>query len=181
MKRFLAVIFSGFILAIFLYYLFNGFTAGSPGQLLDSRLKEAYSLYKQGEKGETVAERKLNFNGALHIYDQLDEEYHPNFGNGKLYYDIANTYFQLGEYPWSVLYYNRALALMPRNSDAQRNLAVTLDKLNLKVPPTNSTFHQLFFLYYDFSLPERLQGFFFVRACRSFFHFPLCLVAKHSN
>jgi len=124
-------------------------------------LKNAYTHYKAGEKGQTVLERKENFNLALQEYIKLENEYHPAFGNGKLYYNIANTYFQLGDYPWSILYYNRALALMPRNEDIPHNLEIALSKLNLSEPESNKTFRNLFFFHYMLSLPERLEIFFF--------------------
>jgi len=161
MTRFTAILILGIIIAAIVYFITNGLPVHVPEKDPSSLLKEAFTSYSAGEKGTTVAERKNDFNAALNIYKQLDKEYSPNYGNGRLYYNIANTYFQLGEYPWAILYYNRALALMPRNEKVQHNLAIALGKLNLpSAPETNKTFRHLFFLHYDLSLPERLQGFF---------------------
>lgn len=160
MTRLTLVLLAGILVAAIVYFFINGLPVKEAGKDPSSLLNEAFASYSAGEKGKTVAERKKDFNAALSIYNQLEKEYHPNFGNGKLYYDIANTYYQLGEYPWSVLNYYRALALMPRNGETHSNLAAALEKLNLSPPEANSTFHNLFFLHYYLSLPERLQGFF---------------------
>jgi tetratricopeptide (TPR) repeat protein len=126
----------------------------------NEKLKEANEKYIEGEKAQTIASRQQAFNHALTIYTELESQYHPKFGNGKLYYDIANTYFQLGEYPWAVLYYYRAMALMPREERVQRNLLLAKDKLGVTETFTPSVFRKIFFFHEYLSLPERLQLFF---------------------
>lgn len=123
-------------------------------------LKESYDTYLAGEQADTISLRQRNFNRALNYYKELEEKYHPDDGNGKLFFNIANSYFQLGEYPWAILYYYRAQSLMPRADKVYRNLQIARSKLNL--PPTEnpSIFEKVFFLHNYFSLPERLQIFF---------------------
>lgn len=125
-----------------------------------SPLQEAYESYQAGERADTVAKREEVFNHALEIYVEAEKGSHPDFGNGKLYYDIANTYFQLEQYPLAVFNYYRALKLMPGNYSAQHNLKVALDKAGVTPPNEDSIFRRIFFLQYDLSLPQRLQLFF---------------------
>lgn len=125
----------------------------------DSRLQEADSSYYQGEAAKTIDSRKTAFNHALELYLKLDNEYQPNFGNGKLDYNIANTYFQLRQYPWAILYYERARALMPREERVQSNLAITQDKLQLAHLESGNVFWSILFFHAYLSLPERLQFF----------------------
>lgn len=51
----------------------------------------------------------------------------------KLYYNLANAYFKVGETGRAILYYNRALKLAPSNDDVRYNLAIaeaqTKDKI----------------------------------------------------
>ena len=104
----------------------------------------------------------MAFNSALTSFLQLERSLHPEEGNGRLYYNIANAYYQLEDYPMAVYYYNRALKLNPTNSNARYNLSLTLEKLNLKPSSwENSIFQEIFFFHYDFSLSERLSLFFF--------------------
>ena len=123
-------------------------------------LKHADDSYYAGEQAKEIAARQRNFNLALKYYKSLEATYDPAFGSGKLYFNIANTYYQLREYPWAVLYYYKAMALMPRDNKAERNLKIALDKLSLKEQVDKSVFDRVFFLYHYLSLPERLQLFF---------------------
>lgn len=120
-------------------------------------LMDAQTTYGQGEIAQTIEERKVAFNQALTIYGDLDAKYNPNFGDGKLYFNLANTYFQLEEYPMAIYYYYRAQALRPRDSKVSQNLNITLNKLGLPTTESPSIFSQIFFLHTYLSLPERLQ------------------------
>lgn len=125
----------------------------------DSRTQLAEESYRQGESSTVIADRKEAFNKALDLFLKLDGDYHPHFGNGKLSYDIGNTYFQLGEYPLAILYYKRAENLMPRSELIKRNLNLANEKLGLK-PQENKGLFDFLLLKPFLSLPERLQIFF---------------------
>lgn len=127
----------------------------------DPRVRDADDSYRSGEAAKTVASRKQAFNEALRIYLELEHEYHPTFGNGRLYYNIGNTYFQLEEYPWAIYNYLRAQSLMARDEKATSNLGIAQDKLSLeKVDSNAKNSFSLFFLRSYISLPERIQIFF---------------------
>lgn len=121
-------------------------------EAIDIKIKEAQEAYLEGETAESSTEKEQAFNRALKLYLQLEGE--P--GNGKLFYNIGNTYFQLGEYGWAILYYSRALNLMPRNNKAffQRILAQTKQGLPLSVE--EPILDKLFFWHRLFSFQERL-------------------------
>jgi len=126
----------------------------------DARLQEADNSYLSGENAKTIAERQAAFNHALSLYLDLEKDYNPRFGTGKLSYNIGNAYYQLGEYAWSILYYQRAKALMPRDERVQRNLSAALKRLSLPNPSENGFFADIFSFRPYLSLPERLQLFF---------------------
>lgn len=125
----------------------------------DQRIQLAEKNYRKGEAAMTIAERKESFNSALDDFLQLEAAYHPQYGNGKLSFDIANTYFQLGEYPLSILYYKRAENLMPRSDLVKRNLRQAQEKLGLPETQNSSVWNALLLKPY-LSIPERLQVFF---------------------
>lgn len=124
---------------------------------VNEKLYLANSSYKEAEQAKNIAERKDLFNQALSIYKDLQKEYSPDFGNGKLDYNLGNSYFQLGEYPKAVVHYLRSQNLMPRDENVQTNLNITLNKLNINNPKKTTLSEKIFFFHHRLSLPERLQ------------------------
>src|SRR5690348_2052936 len=82
----------------------------------------AFLKYREGEGASNAQERKMAFNDALTLYLQMEGD-NPS---AKLCYDIANTYYQLSEYGYAILYYNKALVENPRFSEARNNLQIAL-------------------------------------------------------
>lgn len=124
----------------------------------DVRMAQAEALYHRGESALTVFEKNRAFNQALDLFLKLEEKHAPNFGTGKLPYNIGNTYFQLGVYPLAIFYYKSAENLMPRSGSVKKNLSLTRQKMGLETPKT--TFFDFVFLRNFLSLAERLQLFF---------------------
>lgn len=62
-----------------------------------------------------------DYAGALSCYDSIVASGHRGY---KLYYNIGNTYFKLGQIGRSILYYNKALRLAPSDVDTNYNLSV---------------------------------------------------------
>lgn len=90
---------------------------------LFSQEQEAGELYAQGE-----------YEKALLIYeDMLTQK-----PSSPLEYNIANTYFKLGELGKAILHYERALRLDPHNKDAQFNLMFAQQKIvdNIEEKPS---------------------------------------------
>lgn len=127
----------------------------------DDRILKAEETYRAGESAPTIAARQNSFNQTLDSLLSLEATYRPYFGNGHLYYDIGNTYFQLGQYPLAIQNYLQAKSLMPRDDRVERNLTVARKKLALTETDSQSTLDTVFFTRL-LSLPERLQLFFIV-------------------
>jgi hypothetical protein len=69
---------------------------------------EGNRLYQEGD-----------FQGALDSYRRIEE---AGFESGPLYYNIANSHFKLAQLGPAILYYERALRLMPGDDDVTANL-----------------------------------------------------------
>lgn len=123
-------------------------------------LNEAQASYLAGENATTMAEREDAFNRALSLYSKLEQDYHPEFGNGKLYFNLANAFFQVRAYPMALFYYYKSAALRPRDDKVQHNLMLTKEKLGIMDEKVPSAFEKIFFFHNFLSLPERLQLFF---------------------
>lgn len=152
----------GFFVALLLYVTTHGFPSFAGSSDGTQAIEQAERDYGAGEKATEIAERKASFNRALKTFILLETRYKPAYGNGKLYFDIANSYYQLGEYPFAVYYFERALALNPTSEEIRNNLSLALKKLNLKPQREGkeSVFQQVFFFHYLLSLPTRLTLFF---------------------
>lgn len=120
-------------------------------------LKKAEEGYTLGEKAKTISERKEGFNQALAIYLQLNNRFNPTYGNGKLYFNIANTYFQLEELPLATYYYYKAKSLRPSDENVQRNLELTLKKQGLHYKEKKSFVRDILLLQGFLPLPSCLQ------------------------
>lgn len=160
MERVFIYLLTGFVAASAIYLLVQGLPAEPLPDDPASMLHEADQFYRTGETAKTVDERKKAFNQALERYSELEQKYQPEFGNGKLYYNIANTYFQLDDLPQSIYYYTRALELSPRDPAARRNLAQAQYKLKLPVAPPPTLSWKSIASASFLSLPERLNLFF---------------------
>ena len=61
-------------------------------------------------------------------YDKAIAEYNAILDRGeysmKVYYNLANAYFKLGNIGKSILYYNKALRIAPSQEDIRHNLAI---------------------------------------------------------
>lgn len=150
---------SGFLASLVLYVLIQSLPnqfLGNPQQLLE----EAGQFYQLGETATTVSERKEAFNSALSRYLDLEKKYKPHYGNGKLYYNIANSYYQLDELPLAIYYYYQAFKLAPRDVQTQHNLSQALQKLHLNQMPPELLSGQTLTLGTILSLPQRLCLFF---------------------
>lgn len=123
-------------------------------------IEDAANLYSKGEVAQTVFERQNYFNQALQLYQDIENKYDPRYTNGKLYYNIGNTFYQLNQYPFAILYYLKAAKL---NGDPriQENLSTARAKAGVEAPKIHSGFVDAFSLANVFSLPSRLQIFSF--------------------
>jgi tetratricopeptide (TPR) repeat protein len=110
-----------------------------------------YEKYVEGERAKTPEERKKAFNDALSAYLQLQLE-HPS---GYYLYDIANCYYQLGEYGLAILYYNRAERKLPRDPKIQYNLQQALRKAGLPQNQSIAFSDYVFFFHKKLSFYER--------------------------
>lgn len=111
----------------------------------------AYTKYTQGERASTPEERKKCFNEALTLYLQQDSD-QPS---AELCFNIANTYYQLSEYGYAILYYYKALKINPRFDEARSNLQIALQKVGKPGDTYNFAQNYLLFLHYKLSHNEK--------------------------
>lgn len=94
---------------------------------LDGLVQEANASLQQGEKATAYEERKDALNHALSLYHVI-EQTSPSPSLTRI---IGDVYFQLGEYPWAVLYYQRTLKNEPQDPIAVAHLEAARQKLGI--------------------------------------------------
>jgi|GEM_PF-1957086 len=152
------VIVTAAVLAFIFLYQFQTLFEESP----KATLNEISVDYNEGLKAKAQNIRQSKFNAALESLLSLENKYQPTMGNGKLYHNIGMTFFQLNEMPMAILYLNRSLALRPRDDNVAQHLAMAEKKALLEEnQPQPEPFKRLFWFYNNFSLPERLELFFY--------------------
>lgn len=79
-------------------------------------------------------------------------------GNGRLEYNLANSYLQAGELGRAVLHYRRAERLRPRDPLLHNNLREAKSRCLTNIPPTRGSalLKSIFFWHYDTSTRERV-------------------------
>jgi len=97
-------------LVLLLSFLFLSLAAGVLAVAPDFALK-----WEQASQ----AYREQRFDEARITYERLVQE---GIRNPRLYYNLGNTWFQLGEEGKAAWMYEKALALSPRLEDARKNL-----------------------------------------------------------
>jgi len=81
--------------------------------------------------------------------------------NGKLYYNIGNAYFRMGDIGRAILYYCRAERLIPHDENLQQNLTFAREKRLDRIEEKEEArvLKTLFFWHYDTSVKTRLTLF----------------------
>lgn len=100
-------------------------------------------------------EAKELYTKALLRFEHLVAE---GVRNGRLYYNIGNVYFRLGDIGRAILNYRRAARFIPNDPNLQQNLTYVLsqrqDKIEMR--EKEKVLKTLFFFHYDFPARVRL-------------------------
>ncbi|MCF0173160.1 MAG: BatD family protein, partial [Bacteroidales bacterium] len=86
-------------------------TAGSA----DGQWEEAAAFYSEG-----------NYQSALDIYKTIEEQ---GLCSDRLFYNMGNAYYKMGNLSGAILYYNKSLKLNPANADARFNLGIASESV----------------------------------------------------
>lgn len=105
--------------------------------------EEAISIYKK----------------AAMRYERLIKE--GGIENGKIYYNLGNTYFRMNDIGRAILNYLRAEQYMPDDSNLRQNLGYAREKRIDKIEEKQETkvLKTLFFWHYDISVKTRIMLF----------------------
>jgi len=94
-------------------------------------LADAEISYNTGMNATTISEKEAAFNRSVTLYQHILPNIQTNNGKAKLFFNLANSLYQLKNYHWAALYYYKSLHYNAGNTDTQKNLERTLEKLSV--------------------------------------------------
>ena len=132
-----------------------------PREELSRHLESAEQAFRRGVELEETspARAREEYERALLHYERIVRD--DGVRNGRLYYNIGNTYFRLGDIGRAILNYKRAARYMPGDENVKANLEYArsrrIDRVELE--ESERIFKTLFFLHYDVPLGIKLTIF----------------------
>jgi hypothetical protein len=99
----------------------------------NSLIEKGDKLQFEGERADNFKSRENNFNQALASYLVIASQ--PGVRSAPLSDSIGTLFFQLGETPWAIYYFEKARALDPQNELYQNHLSLAQTKMGLQPPP----------------------------------------------
>jgi tetratricopeptide (TPR) repeat protein len=98
----------------------------SAAQSPDIMFQQANQLYQQGKVVE-----------AKDLYETI---LHNGYVSGDLYYNLGNAYYKAGNIPRAILFYERALRLIPNDDDLRHNLQLAYLMITDRIEPAPKLF-----------------------------------------
>ncbi len=129
--------------------------------LFAGSLEDAHQSYLLGEKATETEERERYFNQALKSYSEVESE------DAKLFFNIANCYYQLDRRGMAIWYYHKAQALAPRNKKIEQNLNRAYQQSAMTPSAMEKVISQLFFFHTKL-LPSERQMLFYLFSLTAF-------------
>lgn len=94
----------------------------------EESMESALEKYGAAERSGVQSEKEALFNDSLKFF----LEYAKKKPSGKLFYNIGNTYFYLGDYGSAIAFYRKAQKLMPRDVFLRKNLAQAIEQADVQ-------------------------------------------------
>ena len=156
---------SMFLAAVVCFIPGESINASNTKELDKSAASDLYSQAKQffreaNSKSAKSKEEAISiYKKAAMRYERLIKE--GGIENGKIYYNLGNTYFRMNDIGRAILNYLKAEQYMPDDSDLRQNLRYAREKRIDKIEEKQETkvLKTLFFWHYDLSVKTRVMVF----------------------
>lgn len=131
---------------------------------IEERLEAGQDAYRRAVELDRTdpAAAKDYYRKAILNFESIAEE--GGIDNGRLYYNIGNAWFRLGDLGHAILNYRRAMLYTPGDPNLLQNLEFARSRRISRIEPGQSekVFKTLFFLHYD--VPARVRAMIFASA-----------------
>ena len=127
---------------------------------LDALLSEGQELFQQASNTEDTERAQTLYQKALYRFEVVVNE--GQGSNGKLLYNIGNTYYRLGHIGRAILFYRRAQLFIPADRNLKHNLRyVRTQRVDLIPSRQDAAVFRTLFAWH-FSIPMRVKLFIFI-------------------
>ncbi len=168
---------SGWILVIL--FLCSTAGAASPAKLSTAKraiiLHEANNFFRLAGQAADSGQAAELYNKALLRYKRLTR---TGLRNGKLYYNIGNTYFRLHDLGRAILNYRLAGQYLPDDQNLEKNLTFALSRQPDEIIPRQRQRIMKTLLFWHYDLSSRTRWFIFAVACLLFWIIAFVRLAK---
>jgi tetratricopeptide (TPR) repeat protein len=146
-------------LSLVIFFFFCISTAQTIDQTeIYDLFSQAKELLRQGNQALATAPDKatLFYQQAAMRFERIIRE--GKVRNGRLFYNLGNVYFRLGDLGHAILYYRCAEHFIPHDFNLQQNLRYARERRIDKIEEPESTkiLKTIFFLHYDLTSKTRL-------------------------
>jgi len=127
---------------------------GAGGEVL-TMLSQANDFFRQATLSQDSVQARELYEKAILRYEAIASQ---GVENGKLYYNIANSYFRMNDLGRAILNYRRAARLMPDDENLSHNLAYALSRQQdgIELKQEEQILKTLLFWHYDLPTGIRL-------------------------
>ena len=117
-------------------------------------MAEASHFFQQATQGDNQSQSAELYGKALIRFEKLVQD---GVVNGKLYYNLGNTYFQLHDLGRAVLNYRRALPYLPDDDNLIQNLHYAESQQPDRLEPKQEAMIAKALLFWHYDLSARLR------------------------
>ncbi len=124
---------------------------------IEALFREGNDLFREANESAQAdrSAAEMLYLKAILRYERIVQE--GGIRNGKLFYNIGNSYFRMNDVGRAILNYNRAALYTPHNADLRQNLEFARSRRldDIPVPQTRKILQTIFFWHYDVSTRVR--------------------------
>jgi len=143
--------------------------AAEPSEL-DMLLSEGQELFQQASNTADEENARILYQKALYRFQTIVERGQVN--NGKLFYNMGNTYYRLGDIGRAILFYRRAQLIIPADPNLKHNLRYVRSQRKDLVPTRQDSLVLRTLFFWHSSSPPRVKLSIFIT-----FFWGACLLA----
>jgi tetratricopeptide (TPR) repeat protein len=139
---------------IFFVMITNAAYAELSQEQICSLFSQANQYFRQANSAGNTEQADQNYHQAILSFEKIIEQ--GGIKNAKLYYNLANTYFLLGQTGKAILYYRKAANLENDNNIRKNlNFARSQRKDQVTMKTETRVLQTLFFWHYDFKVKTK--------------------------
>lgn len=132
------------------------FSENGESSAVEQALAEGNELFHQASNTDNQAEAMELYRRALRRYEFA--VYEGDVANGRLFYNIGNAYYRLGDLGSAMLYYRRAELLRPGDPNISNNISQIRSERNDVLPAPEASGLARSFLFWHISLSSQQKA-----------------------